>query len=271
VTCGLRLLLLGIGLASWLGAGAGWAGALIEFPNVSDQAKPQHLLGYLARPDGPGPFPAVVVLHGCAGISGASAGTADQLKAWGYVALAIDSLGPRGISDHCSGLFIEQAIDAYAALKYLSRQSFVDPGRVAVLGYSMGGGSALDDVQRGFINRLFPEKFAAAIAYYPWCRGRSAMVDAPTMILIGAADDWTLAEGCRELVAQPHDGGAPVDLTVYLGAHHGFNFRGLQPGIRRFGHWLEYNEPAATDAWEKVRAFLAANLRTVTADRPVIR
>jgi dienelactone hydrolase len=264
-------LLLAIALAAWLPTGVGRAGALIELPNVSDQATPARLLGYLARPDGAGPFPAVVVLHGCAGFYSPNAAIADDLKSEGYVALAVDSLGPRGISHQCGGLFIEQAIDAYAALKYLSQQPFVDPGRVAVLGYSMGGGSALDDVQRGFINRLFPEKFAAAIAYYPWCRGRSAMVDAPTMILIGAADDWTLAEGCRELVAQPHDGGAPVDLTVYLGAHHGFNFRGLQPGIRRFGHWLEYNEPAATDAWEKVRAFLAANLRTVTADRPVIR
>jgi dienelactone hydrolase len=265
LTSGLRLLMLGIGLASWLGAGAGWAGALIEFPNVTDQAKPQHLLGYLARPDGPGPFPAVVVLHGCAGISGASAGTADQLKAWGYVVLAVDSLGPRGISDRCRDLFDEQAIDAYAALKYLSKQSFVDPGRVAVLGYSMGGGSALDAVQRGAINTLFPEKFAAAIAYFPWCSGRSAMVDVPTMILIGAADDWTLAEGCREMVARPHDAGAPVDLTVYPGAHHGFNFRENQPGIHRFGHWAEYNERAATDAWEKVRAFLATNLGSPTA------
>jgi dienelactone hydrolase len=261
-------LLLAIALAAWLPTGAGRAGALTEFPNVTDQAKPQHLLGYLARPDGAGPFPAVVVLHGCAGFYSPNAAIADDLKSEGYVALAVDSLGPRGISHRCGGLFIEQAIDAYAALKYLSQQPFVDPGRVAVLGYSMGGGSALDDVQRGFINRLFPEKFAAAIAYYPWCRGRSAMVDAPTMILIGAADDWTLAEGCRELVAQPHGAGAPVDLTVYPDAHHGFNFRGLQPGVRRFGHWLEYNEPAATDAWEKVRAFLATNLANAPAGKP---
>jgi dienelactone hydrolase len=73
------------------------------------------------------------------------------------------------------------------------------------------------------------------------------------------------------LVAQPHGAIAPVDLTVYPGAHHGFNFRELQPGIRRFGHWLEYNEPAATDAWEKVRAFLAANLGSGTADKPGAR
>ena len=49
--------------------GAARAGSLIEFANVSDQAQPARLLGYLARPDGVAPFPAVVVLHGCKGFS----------------------------------------------------------------------------------------------------------------------------------------------------------------------------------------------------------
>ena len=59
---------------------------------------------------------------------------------------------------------------------------------------------------------------------------------------------------------------AAITLTVYPGAHHGFNFSMLQPGRSSLGHWLEYNEPAAKDAEEKVRAFLAANLGT--SDKP---
>ena len=89
-----RIFLLSIGLASWLGAAAGRAGSLVEFPNLSDQA-PTKLLGYLARPDfglsgilgshsdRAGPHPAVVVLHGCGGFSSHSARIADQLGAWG--------------------------------------------------------------------------------------------------------------------------------------------------------------------------------------------
>ena len=50
---------------------------------------------------GGGPFPAVVVLHGCIGISGHFTGIADRLSSWGYVTLAVDSLGPRGISSRC--------------------------------------------------------------------------------------------------------------------------------------------------------------------------
>jgi dienelactone hydrolase len=165
-----RLPIFAIGLACCLGGGVALAGALIEFPNVSDQAKPPRLLGYLARPDGVAPFPAVVVLHGCRGISAGYAEVADQLKSWGYVALAVDSFGAREIGERCGIGLGEQAKDAYAALKYLSQEPYVDATRIAVLGYSMGGESLLSTVERGSIDRLFPEKFAAAIAYYQWCR-----------------------------------------------------------------------------------------------------
>ena len=87
-----RLILLGVALASWLGVGVAVAGALVEFPNVSEQAP--KLTGYLARPDAGlsalagrqfdrvGPYPAVVVLHGCGGISSHSTGIADRLGSW---------------------------------------------------------------------------------------------------------------------------------------------------------------------------------------------
>jgi fermentation-respiration switch protein FrsA (DUF1100 family) len=87
---------------------------------------------------GEGPFPTVVVLHGCIGITGHFTGIADRLSSWGYVALAVDSLGPRGISSRCGVGSLDQPFDAYAALCYLSQLDFVDPARVAVLSNSMG-------------------------------------------------------------------------------------------------------------------------------------
>src|ERR1051325_134405 len=103
--------LFAIGLASLLGARHASAGSLVEFPDISEQAP--KLVGYLARPDrglsallgaGGGGFkvvqyPAVVVLACWRGRSRRSAGVADRLGSWGYVALAVDSLGPRGIAD----------------------------------------------------------------------------------------------------------------------------------------------------------------------------
>jgi dienelactone hydrolase len=257
-----------LGLA--LGVGAAHAGALIEFPSFEERAYPSHLLGYLARPDGTGPFPAVVVLHGCPGFFGGYAEIADRLKSWGYVALAVDSLGSREIGPRCGDGLPAQATDAYAALKYLSREPSVDAARIAVLGYSMGGESALSTVERGLIDRLFPEKFAAAVVYYPWCLGRSAIVNAPTLILIGAQDNVASAASCREMVAQRHDGGAAIDLIVYPGAHHNFNFRVLT--FPRYpGRWLEYNEVAAQDAEAKMRAFLAVHLGGTSPDQPTAK
>jgi dienelactone hydrolase len=64
----------------------------------------------------------------------------------------------------------------------------------------------------------------------------------------------------------PADGGAPhtedaqLDLTVYPGAYHAFDVRELQPGREVPGYWFEYNGPAATHAWGKVRTFLQKNL-----------
>jgi dienelactone hydrolase len=70
------------------------------------------------------------------------------------------------------------------------------------------------------------------------------------------------------MVAHARPDGAPIALTVYPGAHHGFNFALLKPGRSSLGHWLEYNEPAAKDAETKTRAFLATNLGAAPAEKP---
>ncbi len=273
-----RTSVLAVGLVSLLGAGAASAGALVEFPNTSGQAP--KLLGYLARPDTglsaelgspSNNGAAVVVLHGCIGISGHFTGIAERLSSWGYVALAVDSFGPRGIAGRCGVGYLDQASVAYAALRYLSQLDFVDAARVAVLGESMGGESALYAVKRDLAARNFAERFRAAIVYYPPCDFPAATMTAPTLILIGEADETSPAERCREMVAHARPDGAPIALTVYPGVHHGFDVPELTPGIRYRGYWLEYNGPAARDAEQKVRAFLATHLGETPPGQPVAK
>jgi dienelactone hydrolase len=268
-----RISLLAIGLASLLGAGAASAGTLVEFPNLPGHT-PANLSGYLARPDSGlsaelgrsndgAPYPAVVVLHGCNGMFGNSAVIADRLSSWGYVTLAIDSLGPRvsGIANRCGRGLPDQAFDAYAALHYLSQLDFVDPARVAVFGQSMGGETALNAVVDGNLAaQFFKERFRAVVAYYPYCDASMATVAAPSLIFVGEADERNPVELCREMVAHARPDGAPIALTVYPGVHHNFDVALLTPGVRYQGFWLEYNEAAAKDAEAKTRAFLDAHL-----------
>ena len=69
----------------------------------------------------------MVVLHGYSGFSSHSAAIADRLGSWGYVALTVDSFGPRGIASACGRGLAAQAFDAYAALHYLAGLEEADP------------------------------------------------------------------------------------------------------------------------------------------------
>src|SRR5262249_12246781 len=104
--------------------------------------------------------------------------------------------------------------------------------------------------------------------YYTGCTIPAASMTAPTLVLIGEADEWNPAERCREMVARARPDGATIALTVYPGAHHAFDVVQFQPGVRFLGSRLEYNEPAARDAEQKVRAFLAGNLGGIFPEDP---
>jgi poly(3-hydroxybutyrate) depolymerase len=93
----LLLLVLPISIVSLHASGAeGQSAQTVRFPSV--KGEPLELVGLLRRPDGAGPFPAVVLLHGCGGNwRGMDTRWGARFVRWGYVALSIDSYGPRGI------------------------------------------------------------------------------------------------------------------------------------------------------------------------------
>jgi dienelactone hydrolase len=227
-----------------------------------EPAAGKELVGELHRPSGEGRFAAVVLLHGCDGrLSTASEQReAQKLVALGYAVLAVDSFGPRGVRHRCAEEFgapVDRVMDAYGALQYLASRADIEADRVAVLGYSQGAMTAISAVTRGGVKAYFERHFRAAVAYYPGCDNTE--VDAPTLILIGALDEWTPTHNCREMIASQSGAGAPVELFVYSGAYHAFNFPRDRPA-EYFGHRLEYNEAADRAAWSETTRFLRQNL-----------
>ena len=227
------------------------------------------LWGHLDKPSGPGPFPAVVLMHGCAGIRATHGRWASRLTGLGYVTLILDSLGPRSVFNVCKDPFgiaspNARALDAHGALAFLQGLAFVDRARIGVAGWSHGGNSALAAVDKSGITSRLPQRFKAAIAFYPYCFG-GGDYGLPTLILLGGADEWGPLERCQELKAQSRNGGASIELIAYPGAFHAFDVPELQRGLSVEGlygktYWLQYDKEAHEDAAQRVESFFAEHL-----------
>lgn len=254
-----------------------WATPLerVEFESASQRRVPggalspgDRIQGYLAKPDGAGPFPAVIVLHGCAGMHDTTKQKlVDELVAWGYVILLVDSYATRRIDHACEAgalaMFFRRRPDAYGALVFLARQTFVDPQRVAAVGFSAGAWVTLSVAETNAFELFDPPsalRFRAAAAFNPPCREAGARPGIPTLIFIGALDDWTPAGECTNKIASWGNDGPPIELVVYPGAYHGFYYPHLQPGTILFGHRVEYNGAAADNANLRLHQFLDRHL-----------
>lgn len=239
---------------------------------ASTQAAPapgDELKAYLAKPAGPGPFGAVVALHGCGGMSERfKQEMTDRYTAWGYVTLVVDSFANHEVKFACGGARARSRADlrpwdAMGALQYLATLPFVDPRRMALLGSSQGSWVALEVAQ----TRAAPifhnpqgVRPRAVVAYYPDCRPTFDSFDMPVLIMVGGLDDWTPAGNCQQMMQRRAGRGAPVELVVYPQARHAFDWVDLQPARRVAGYLMEYHEESARQSMDLHRRFLATQI-----------
>ncbi|MTE15980.1 dienelactone hydrolase family protein [Nocardia aurantiaca] len=214
---------------------------------------------YVATPAGSGPWPGVVVLHDMVGVNHDMRTTARRLAENGYLAI-VPNLFARGrvrcvpsmireLLSNGEGTTVHDILSARAHL-------IADPhctGRVAVVGFCLGGGFALLVATKGF---------DAAAPFYPSGRGNYEDIlrgSCPIVASYGALDPANPGRGPKlERVLTEY--GIDHDVKTYPGVTHAFaNLTPAEPVIRVTG--LGYNEQATKDAWKRIFAFFETHLR----------
>ena len=245
----------------------------IEFRSGATPSNPldfnrpySRIVGYLYKPKGEGRYPAVVLIHDVDGIHRIHIEWAKRLAAWGYVSLVVDSrnrLDPGGPG--FSPMMMAQ--DAYGALKHLHGLAFVDPARIAVMGWSYGANAIMSALkanpqQPSSPTHLFTKdpnyRFKAGITYYPLCSPVETTMYAPMLIFVGDKD-ILFKKNCDTFPKENRAGGEPYRITVYPGATHYFDYGEVRPDQYQMQQCVP--DPSATqDAIERVKAFLQEKL-----------
>jgi carboxymethylenebutenolidase len=231
---------------------------------AADRDGSQPLHGYLARPAGIGPRPAVVMIHEIFGLDEVMRGHADRLAGFGYLTLAVD-LFSAGSTARCLVATMTAMMrgrgrafaDISAAHDYLA-DSPECTGKIGVIGFCIGGGFALLTANNGFD--------AAAVNYGQLPRHLDEAV-AGACPIVGSygGRDPSLRGAARRLDAALDKAGVTHDVKEYAAASHAFlndaeaGPRVLRPFLRVAGIGPE--SESAKDAWDRIERFFATHLR----------
>jgi dienelactone hydrolase len=234
----------------------------------------------LYKPDGDGPFPVVIALHGCGGLGGHSEPIqpryrdwAEQLLRGGSAVLLPDSYGSRELGPQCRvgerrvRARRERVADITASRQWLVAQPWVAHDRISLLGWANGASALLWAVRPQLSSKNTEPDFRSAIAFYPDCRvssglGWSARV--PTLLLIGGKDDISSPAACRQMVDGARGRTALTRIEVYPDAYHDFDranlplhaIAGTDAALPERGH-LGTDVQARADSQKRVAEWLA--------------
>jgi len=210
--------------------------------------------GYLTRPEGEGPFPGVVVIQEWWGLNDQIKGVADRLALEGFGAIAPDLYRGKVTAepDEARKLVMmldraQAAKDIQGAVNYLVSQPWVEPKKVGVMGFCMGGALAATIAHAG--------KNVGAVAIYYGSIGEpddkvAEAITAPILGLYGEADHGIPVDQVKEWQSLLEQHGKTNDMVIYPGAPHQF-FNEERPS---------YRPEAAEDAWNRTLAWWRQHL-----------
>ncbi|HEY7579380.1 MAG TPA: dienelactone hydrolase family protein [Acetobacteraceae bacterium] len=203
-------------------------------PGDIGRAPPRTVSGLLFLPAGIKPnrhTPAVVMLHGSAGMIRDRAKYGPQLASMGIAVLLVETYDSRR---DLATSFIDRVLhitetmfvaDAYAALHYLADRPEIDRHRVALAGFSYGGMATEYALYAQMAKALSPDglRFAGHVAFYAPCIARfadSRTTGAPLLMLYGADDELIRPARCEQVADDLRAGGSQVEIIAYPGAVH---------------------------------------------------
>lgn len=212
---------------------------------------------YVAKPEGRGPFPAVIMIHEFFGLNESIVSKADLLAKEGYLVVAPDTF--RGSTTSWIPRAIYQVIttkpeninaDLDSVYAWLTSQPDVDPNRIATAGFCYGGRASL-------VYSLHNDQLAATVIFYGSPETDPAVLKTlpgPVLGIFGGADQSIPVEEVKAFDAALSQAGVPHEIKIYDGQPHAFvhDAQGIQAG------------GAQGEAWSQMLAFLDANLKNKT-------
>ncbi len=215
---------------------------------------------YVAKPEGEGPFPTVIMIHEFYGLRESVVGKADFLAKEGYLVIAPDTFRgsttswiPRAIYQVINTKPEDVNADLDSVYAWLETQPDVDSDRIAILGFCYGGRTSL-------VYSLHNNKLAATVIFYGSPETDPEVLKSlpgPVLGIFGGADQSISVEEVDQFDKALTTADIQHEITVYDGQPHAFveNVEGIQAG------------GAQGEAWAQMLAFLEKNLKNVTAQQ----
>jgi dienelactone hydrolase len=238
-------------------------------------------------PSGDGPFPTVVAIPGCSGVSLEGPATdpgrpgdeadrlfrrhyarmAERLRDGGFGVVLVDYLSSENVANTCNGEIPHGRVGEYvaASLDFARTLPRVDRSRLFVVGWSHGGSGVIAWLQSSGVHSS--TSVAGAVAVYPGCDSRGPWASPiPVLVLLAEADDIARPERCDEILALLPEG-ANVEARRYADARHGFDMTEGPELLPVGGGMTIGRNPAAGErAWEEIFAFLGRESRPTLGD-----